>query len=102
MYMSNEPSEVFATFTELGLFEAPRLWFTTAQYGTMTRGPRIIEDEIKKIMRKHLREIQTGVFAREWALEMATGYPVFNKLRKESLEHPINEVEKKVRRMLRS
>jgi ketol-acid reductoisomerase len=102
MYVSNEPSEVFATFTELGFFEALKLWSTTAQYGTMTREPRIIKDDIKEIMREHLREIRTGVFAKEWALEMATGYPVFNKLRKEGLEHPMNEVEKRVKKMFRS
>lgn len=101
MYMSNEPSEVFATFTELGFFEALKLWSTTAQYGTMTRGPRIINDDIKQIMREHLREIQTGLFAREWALEMATGYPVFNKLRKEALSHPMNDIEKRVKRLIR-
>jgi ketol-acid reductoisomerase len=102
MYMSNEPSEVFSTFTELGLFEALKLWSTTAQYGTMTRGPRIVRDDLKQTMREHLREIQTGLFAREWALEMAMGYPVFNKLRKEALRHPMNDVEKRVRRLIRA
>jgi len=102
MYMSNEPSEVFATFTQLGFFEALSLWSTTAQYGTMTREPRIIKDDIKNVMKEHLREIQTGVFAREWALEMSVGYPVFNKLRKQGLVHPMNDVEKRVRRLIRS
>jgi len=102
MYMSNEPSEVFTTFTELGFFEALKLWSTTAQYGTMTRGPRIIKDDIKQIMREHLREIQTGLFAREWASEMTAGYPVFNKLRKETLNHPMNDVEKRVKRLIRA
>src|SRR6185369_13214905 len=41
----------------------------TAQYGDLTRGPRIINEETKKEMKKILDEIQTGAFAREWMLE---------------------------------
>jgi ketol-acid reductoisomerase len=53
-------------------------------------------------MKEHLREIQTGSFAREWASEMANGYPVFNKLREESLKHPINDFEQTIRDLVRS
>jgi len=101
MYLSKEPSEFFASMAELGFFESAKVGSTTAQYGEMTRAPRIIKDDIKNIMKEHLREIQTGVFANEWALEQAAGYPVFNKLRKEGLEHPMNEVEKRVKKLIR-
>lgn len=102
LYMSKEPAKVFISFSDTGFFKAMDLWSTTAVYGTLTRGPRIIKDEIKEIMKEHLREIQTGSFAREWASEMANGYPVFNKLREESLKHPINDFEQTIRKLVRS
>ena len=101
MYLSKEPSEVFASMAELGFFEAAKGGSTTAQYGEMTRAPRIIKDDIKNTMKVHLREIQTGVFAKEWALEQAAGYPLFDKLRRQGLEHPMNEVEKRAKKLIR-
>jgi len=102
LYMCKEPGNVFYSFSNTGFFEAMKLWSTTAQYGTMTRGPRLIPDEVKQIMKKHLHEIQSGSFAREWEAEMANGYPVFEKLRQEGLNHPMNKYEKTVREMIRS
>jgi len=58
----------------------------TAEYGEYSRGPRIITEETKKEMKKILREIVSGEFAKEWLLENRVGRPVFNQARKESFE----------------
>ncbi len=72
----------------------------TAEYGDMTRGPRIITDDTRAEMRKILSEIQGGQFAKEWILENQVGRPVFNALRKQSAEHPIEEVGERLRSMM--
>ncbi len=72
----------------------------TAQYGDLTRGSRIITDETKKEMRKILREIQDGEFAREWMLECKANKPVFNALTRKGKEHPIEKVGEKLRAMM--
>ncbi len=72
----------------------------TAEYGDYTRGRRIITEETREEMRQILREVQTGVFAREWILENRAGRPVFNALRKEQAAHPMEEVGKELRAMM--
>jgi ketol-acid reductoisomerase len=72
----------------------------TAQYGDLTRGPRIINEETKKEMKKILDEIQSGEFAREWILECRANKPVFNALTKKGEEHLIEEVGSKLRAMM--
>ena len=72
----------------------------TAQYGDLTRGPRVVTDETKKEMKKILTEIQDGQFAREWLLECSVNKPVFNALTKKGEQHPIEEVGKKLRAMM--
>ena len=52
----------------------------TAQFGDMTRGPKIIDDHVRATMKETLRQIQSGEFAREWILENRAGRPVFNAL----------------------
>ncbi len=72
----------------------------TAQYGDLTRGPRIITDETKREMKRILDEIQTGAFAREWILENKVGRPVFNALTKKGEEHIIERVGEELRSMM--
>jgi ketol-acid reductoisomerase len=72
----------------------------TAEYGDMTRGPRIITDETRAEMRRILGEIRGGNFAREWILENQAGRPVFNALRRRAAEHPIEEVGERLRSMM--
>ena len=72
----------------------------TAQYGDLTRGPRVITDETKKEMKKILTEIQDGAFAREWLLECKVNKPVFNALTRKGEEHPIEQVGEKLRAMM--
>lgn len=72
----------------------------TAEYGDLTRGPRIITDETKAEMKKILKEIQTGEFAREWMLENSVGAPKFKALARIGSEHPIEEVGTRLRAMM--
>ncbi len=72
----------------------------TAQYGDLTRGPRIITEETKKEMKRILSEIQDGSFAREWILENRADRPVFNALTRLGEEHPIEKVGSKLRDMM--
>ncbi|MBM4146571.1 MAG: ketol-acid reductoisomerase [Nitrospira sp.] len=72
----------------------------TAQYGDLTRGSRIITEDIKKEMKKILEEVQSGQFAKEWILECRANKPVFNALTKKGEEHPIEEVGARLRAMM--
>ncbi|HEB76420.1 MAG TPA: ketol-acid reductoisomerase [Nitrospirae bacterium] len=72
----------------------------TAQYGDLTRGPRVINDSVKAEMKKILSEIQSGEFAREWILECRADKPVFNALTKKGEEHPVEEVGSRLRAMM--
>jgi ketol-acid reductoisomerase len=72
----------------------------TAEYGDYTRGPRIVGPAAREEMRKILREIQTGAFAREWILENQAGAPMFEKLRQEGAQHPIEDVGRRLRDMM--
>ncbi|HEY9648571.1 MAG TPA: ketol-acid reductoisomerase [Chroococcidiopsis sp.] len=71
----------------------------TAEYGDLTRGPRIVTDATRAEMRKILTEIQTGQFAREFVLENQAGKPGFTAMRRREAEHPIEEVGKDLRAM---
>ena len=72
----------------------------TAEYGDYTRGPVIIGPEVKQNMKKILKDIQDGSFAKEFLLEMGAGGQVhFNALRKLAAEHPCEVVGKEVRAM---
>ena len=73
---------------------------TTAKYGDVTRGPRIITAETKRTMKKILSEIQSGRFAREWVLENQANRPVYNALLKKGEEHPVEEIGKQLRGMM--
>src|SRR3989337_3058368 len=72
----------------------------TAQYGDLTRGPRVVTEEAKKEMKRILNEIQSGAFAREWMLENKANKPVFTALTRKGQEHPIEKVGEKLRAMM--
>jgi len=72
----------------------------TAEYGDYTRGPRVIDERVRQTMQEVLREIQTGIFAREWILENQAGRPVFQALRERDARHPIEEVGRRLRSMM--
>ncbi len=64
----------------------------TAEFGDMTRGPRIIDDYVKETLREILEEIQNGEFAREWILENQANRPVYSRLRARDDAHLIETV----------
>jgi len=72
----------------------------TAEYGDLTRGPRVINDLVKEEMRQILTEIQNGEFAREWILENQVGRPVYHALSKQDEKHPLEIVGQKLRGMM--
>src|SRR5271154_1229679 len=72
----------------------------TAEYGDLTRGPRVISDAVRKEMRTILDEIQDGTFAKEWVAENANGRPNYKALRQAGLDHPIEKVGAQLRDMM--
>ena len=72
----------------------------TAQFGDMTRGPKIIDDHVRANMKETLRQIQSGEFAREWILENRAGRPVFRALDKRDQNHQIEVVGRQLRAMM--
>ncbi len=72
----------------------------TAEYGDLTRGPRVIDERVKNEMRKILKEIQSGEFAREFILENQAGCPTLKAKRRIAREHPIEQVGSRLREMM--
>ncbi|MGB7931948.1 MAG: ketol-acid reductoisomerase [Gammaproteobacteria bacterium] len=72
----------------------------TAEYGDLTRGPRIINEGTKQEMRRILSEIQNGEFAREFILENQAGAATLKAKRRIGREHPIEVVGEKLRSMM--
>jgi ketol-acid reductoisomerase len=72
----------------------------TAQYGDMTRGPMVVNEETKRRMRALLADIQSGAFAHDWMKEARQGRPRFQELDTEAREHPIERVGTQLRGMM--
>ena len=72
----------------------------TAQYGDMTRGPVVVNEETKHRMQGLLAEIQSGAFARDWMKEARNGRPNFQHLDQQAREHPIERVGARLREMM--
>jgi ketol-acid reductoisomerase len=69
----------------------------TARFGDLTRGPRVVDAGTRERMKEILAEVQSGLFAREWIDEDATGRRRYDKLMREDLQHPLEQVGKKLR-----
>jgi len=85
---------------EYGISGMRRRVSNTACYGDLTRGPRIITQRTRKEMKKMLKEIKSGKFAREWIKENETGRKNFDSLMKAGEEHLIEKVGKQLREMM--
>jgi len=85
---------------ETGISGMRRRVSNTACYGDLTRGPKIITEKTRKIMKKILKDIKSGKFARDWIKENEAGRPVFNELLKKGDEHRIEEVGRQLREMM--
>ena len=79
------------------------MWYSvsnTAEYGGLTRGPRVVTEDTKLEMKRILKEIQTGNFAKEFVQENQAGAPSIKAMRRITQEHPIEEVGEKLRAMM--
>ncbi len=79
------------------------MWYSvsnTAEYGGLTRGPRIVTDETKREMKRILEEIQTGRFAREFVAENQAGAPTIKAMRRLTAEHGLEKVGQRLRDMM--
>src|SRR3989338_8668984 len=85
---------------ETGISGMRRRVSNTACYGDITRGKRIITERTRKEMKKILKEIKSGKFAREWIKENEAGRPNFNSLLQQGDEHKIEKVGKQLREMM--
>ena len=72
----------------------------TAEYGDLTRGPRVINETTRDEMRRLLADIQSGAFADEWMAEHEAGKPRFKELEAKAQAHPIEEVGRRLRGMM--
>jgi ketol-acid reductoisomerase len=72
----------------------------TAEYGDMTRGPKVITDDTREAMRKILSDIQSGEFAKEWIAENQAGGENFDRMRTEAADHQVEQVGGKLRSMM--
>jgi ketol-acid reductoisomerase len=101
LYGSGEAGEIFKQMARMGIIEQMRLHSHTSQYGTLSRGPRMLPEEARNRLRNALQEIRSGSFAKEWTREQEKGYPNFGRLRREAAEHAINAAEALAREMLK-
>ncbi len=72
----------------------------TAEFGDLTRGDRVVNEQSRAAMKQILKEIQTGQFAREWILENQTNRPMFNAMRTRDRQHLIEQVGRELRGMM--
>ncbi|MFP5298059.1 MAG: ketol-acid reductoisomerase [Actinomycetota bacterium] len=72
----------------------------TAEFGDLTRGPRVVDRDVEQTMQTILDEIRSGEFAREWVLENEAGTPVLDARRREQSTHQIEQVGAKLREMM--
>jgi ketol-acid reductoisomerase len=72
----------------------------TAEYGDLTRGPRVINQAVREEMKAILGEIQDGTFAKEWVADNANGRPHYKALRQAGFDHPIEKVGADLRDMM--
>ena len=77
---------------EGGLAKMHQFISETAQYGDLTRGPRVVDADTKARMKQILTEIQQGQFAREWTAEYKAGNGNYRALKQRDLAHPIEQV----------
>lgn len=72
----------------------------TAEHGDYTGGPKIITEETRKTMRQMLQDIQDGTYAQSWIEEDKAGRPNFNRWRRQDMDHPIEQVGRRLRSMM--
>ncbi len=84
-------------FYEGGITRMHEFISETAQYGALTRGNYVVDDNTRAQMKKVLAEIQDGTFARQWIAEYAAGNANYKAMKQADLDHPIEAIGKKLR-----
>src|SRR5690606_36993132 len=82
---------------EGGLKKMHQFISETAKYGDLTRGPRIVDAHVRENMRKVLKEVQDGTFAKQWIDENKAGQPNYKRLMQEDLDQRIETVGRELR-----
>lgn len=93
LYASGETAEIFAAMTRNGFFKQMTHHSTTSQYGTLSRGPSLINDAMRARAREILHGIHDGSFVAEWSSEQASGAARLQELRQAALSHPMSVAE---------
>jgi ketol-acid reductoisomerase len=101
LYMSGELAYTAQHFVDTGIINQMDFHSRTSQYGSMTRGWRFADIDLKRRMREALEEIRSGAFAAEWQDEQRAGAPRFEQLRSMRQFHPLNEWEAATRTAFR-
>lgn len=97
LYGSGEAAEIFRHMSLNGFFRQMGNHSTTSQYGTLSRAPRLLNDEIRRRARKLFQDdIRNGNFVDEWSDEQAGGSLRLEALKQEALEHPMSQCEASV------
>ena len=97
LYASGEASEILGLMAKNGFYKQMSFHSTTSQYGTLSRAPRILNQEIRDKMRELVeKDIKEGAFAREWKQEQAAGSQTLAKLKKQALNKPMAQAETQV------
>lgn len=103
LYASGEAAEILGAMAKNGFFKQMAHHSTTSQYGTLSRGPDLITEEMRQKARRNLIEdVKGGRFAKEWSEEQSGGSTRLEELRKKALEHPMSKAEDRVIRMIQS
>ena len=103
LYGSGEAAEILSAMAKNGFFKQMTHHSTTSQYGTLSRGPSLITDEMRKRARDLLRrDIKEGAFVQEWSVEQASGSAKFEALRRKALAHPMSLAEDNVIKAIQS
>jgi ketol-acid reductoisomerase len=93
LYCSGEMVKETKAILGTGVFRQMSFHSTTSQYGSITRGKKLVTDQTKRAVRQILKEIETGDFAQEWVRAQRTGARVLNEARRNLLKHRINKIE---------
>jgi ketol-acid reductoisomerase len=101
LYMSGELAYAAQRFVDTGIIEQMDFHSHTSQYGSMTRGWRFADIDLKSRMREALDDIRSGKFAAEWQAEQRTGGARFQQLRELRRFHPLNQWEAQTRAAFR-
>ncbi|MHA1379531.1 MAG: ketol-acid reductoisomerase [Candidatus Helarchaeota archaeon] len=101
LYMSGEFSFTLKEMAEVGIVNQMAFHSPTSQYGSLTRGARFIDTTLLEKMKKSLKEIESGKFAKEWARVQKKGMKSLNSLKKSAKKYSINKYEKVIRKKLK-